>query len=159
MPTIGRGYVDLERGVFYRRGMGRRQTKKKQTPVKLAPRLLAHLRRWKRLGIARNAVVEWNGAHVKSVRKGFATAARAARLNATPHILRHTCATWLMQRGADLWDAAGFLGLTVKQLEETYGHHHPDYQRDAVEALGGQNGERNPVNKTRRGMPNVTKIA
>jgi integrase len=159
MPTIGRGYVDLERGVFYRRGMGRRQTKKKQTPVKLAPRLLAHLRRWKRLGIARDAVVEWNGVPVKSVRKGFNTAARAAGLNATPHILRHTCATWLMQRGADLWDAAGFLGMTVKQLEETYGHHHPDYQRDAIEALGGQNGERNPVNKTRRGTPNVTKIA
>ena len=46
----------------------------------------------------------------------------------TPHILRHTCATWLMQSGVDLWDAEGFLGMTVKQLEETYGHHHPDYQ-------------------------------
>jgi integrase len=158
IPTIGHGHVDLERGVFYRRAIGRRQSKKRQPPVKLAPRLLAHLRRWKRLGIARNTVIEWNGAPVKSVRKGFAAAARAVGLTATPHILRHTCATWLMQRGADLWDAAGFLGMTVKQLEETYGHHHPDYQREAAEALGGQNGERKTVNKTRQSTSSVTKI-
>jgi integrase len=161
MPAVGRGHVDLERGVFYRRGIGRRQTKKRQPPVKLAPRLLAHLRRWQRLGLSKKSVVEWNGSPVQSVRKGFAAAVRAAGLEGriTPHILRHTCATWLMQSGVDLWDAAGFLGMTVKQLEETYGHHHPDYQRQAAEALGGQNGARNPVNKTRHGTPNVTKIA
>jgi hypothetical protein len=33
-----------------------------------------------------------------------------------------------MQRGADLWDAAGYLGMTVALLEKTYGHHHPDFQ-------------------------------
>jgi integrase len=160
MPTVGRGHVDLDRGVFYRRGIGRRQTKKRQPPVKLAPRLLAHLRRWQRLGLSKKSVVEWNGAPVKSVRKGFAAAVRAAGLEGkvTPHILRHTCATWLMQSGVDLWDVAGFLGMTVKQLEQTYGHHHPDYQRGAAEALGGQNGERNTVNKTRRERSNVTKI-
>jgi hypothetical protein len=64
-----------------------------------------------------------------------------------------------MQKGVDLWDAAGFLGMTVQQLEATYGHHHPDYQRGAAEALGGQNGERNTVNKSRRVEANVTKIA
>jgi integrase len=161
MPTVGRGHVDLERGVFYRRGIGRRQTKKRQPPVKLAPRLLAHLRRWQRLGLSKKSVVEWNGAPVGSVRKGFAAAVRAAGLEGkvTPHILRHTCATWLMQSGVDLWDAAGFLGMTAKQLEETYGHHHPDYQREAAEALGGQYGERNTVNKTRRGASNDAKIA
>lgn len=70
-----------------------------------------------------------NGAAVESVRKGFAAAMRAAGPSEkiTPHNLRHTCATWLMQSGVDLRDAAGFLGMTVKQLEETYGHHHPDY--------------------------------
>jgi integrase len=161
MPTVGRGYIDLERGVFYRRAIGRKQTKKRQPPVKIALRLLAHLRRWQRLGLSKNSVVEWNGEPVESVRKGFAAAVRAAGLSSkiTPHILRHTCATWLMQNGVDLWDAAGFLGMTVKQLEETYGHHHPDFQREAAEALGGQNGDRNNVNKRRRAAPNVTNIA
>jgi integrase len=161
MPTIGRGHVDLDRGVFYRRAIGRRQTKKRQPPVRLPPRLLAHLRRWKRLGLSRKAVIEWNGAPVQSVRKGFEAAVKAAGLgvDVTPHILRHTCATWLMQNGVDLWDAAGFLGMTVQQLETTYGHHHPDFQREAAEALGGQNGERNTVNKKRRNATNVTNIA
>jgi hypothetical protein len=59
MPSVGRGHVDLERDVFYRRAIGRRQTKKRQPPVKLAPRLLTHLRRWQRLGLAKKAVVEW----------------------------------------------------------------------------------------------------
>jgi integrase len=160
MPTLGRGHVDLERGVFYRRAIGRRQTKKRQPPVKLPARLLAHLRRWGRLGLARKAVVEWNGKPVKSVRKGFAAARLAAELDVevTPHILRHTCATWLMQSGVPVWEAAGFLGMTVQQLEQGYGHHHPDYQEEAVAALGGQYGARNTVNKTRRTLTNVTKI-
>jgi integrase len=158
MPTIGRGHVDLDRGVFYRHAIGRRQTKKRQPPVRLPSRLLAHLRRWKRLRLSRKAVIEWNGAPVLSVRKGFEAAIKAAGLSAdvTPHVLRHTCATWLMQKGVELWDVAGFLGMTVQQLEQTYGHHHPDFQREAADALGGQNGERNTVNKKRRNAANVT---
>jgi integrase len=161
MPRVDRGHVDLEQGVFYRRAVGRRQTKKRQPPVKLPPRLLAHMRRWAAHGLARKTVVEWNGKPVESVRKGFATAVEAAGLGAdvTPHILRHTCATWLMQGGVNLWDAAGFLGMTVQQLEATYGHHHPDYQQEAITALGGQNAARNTVNKSRQTAANVTKIA
>jgi len=64
-----------------------------------------------------------------------------------------------MQNGGELWDAAGFLGMTVQQLEQTYGHHHPDFQREAAEALGGQNGERNTVNKKRRKAVNITNLA
>jgi integrase len=159
IPTVGRGHVDLERGVFYRLAIGRRRTKKRQPPVKLPPRLLAHVRRWAARGLARKAVVEWNGKPVESVRKGFAAAVQAAGLgvDVTPHILRHTCATWLMQSGVNLWDAAGFLGMTVQQLEQGYGHHHPEYQEQAATALGGQYGARNIVNKTRRIEPNATK--
>ena len=54
----------------------------------------------------------------------------------TPHILRHTAATWLMQAGADIWDAANYLGMSVKMLEEVYGHHHPDYQKDVAARVG-----------------------
>ena len=74
--AIGRGHIDLDRGVFYRRAKGARETKKRQTPVRLPDRLLAHLRRWHRLGIATHAVVEWNGKPVRSVRKGFAAVVR-----------------------------------------------------------------------------------
>jgi integrase len=52
------------------------------------------------------------------------------------HSLRHTAATWLMQAGVDMWEAAGWLGMTVEQLEANYGHHHPDFQEEAAEAFG-----------------------
>jgi integrase len=165
MPTIGRGFVDLDRGVFHRRANGARQTKKRQPPVRLPDRLLAHLRRWHRLGIAKDAVVEWNGKPVRSVRKAFAMAVKAAGLDGTgitPHVLRHTATTWAMQAGGDLWQIAGFLGMTVEMLERVYGHHHPDFQREAAEAVArspGQKWDRNPVNKLRQTSPNVAKIA
>ena len=53
----------------------------------------------------------------------------------TPHTLRHTAATWLMQQGTDLWQTAGFLGMSVEQLERTYGHHHPDHLKEARDAI------------------------
>jgi integrase len=160
-PAIGRGYVDLERGVFHRSAEGARETKKRQPPARLPDRLLAHLRRWKRLDIATNAVVEWNGKPVRSVRKGFAAAVKTAELDkpVTPHTLRHTAATWMMQNGADLWQAAGFLGMTVEMLERRYGHHHPDFQRDAAAAVAsspGQKRDRNPVNKAGQTRLSVT---
>jgi integrase len=52
------------------------------------------------------------------------------------HTLRHTAATWSMQAGTDIWQAAGWLGITVEQLQENYGHHHPDFQSEAAEAFG-----------------------
>lgn len=160
-PAVGRGYVDTDSGVFYRRRQGSRQTKKRQPPVRLPARLLAHLRRWKRLGIARHAVVEWNGKPVASVRKSFASAANAAGINRhiTPHICRHTAATWAMQQGADIWDAAGYLGMSPEVLERVYGHHHPDFQSDVADKMSGQNRDRNPVNKQRQKAMDVAKMA
>jgi hypothetical protein len=52
MPTIGRGYVDLDRGIFKRKPDNKKETSKKQPTVPLPPRLLAHMRRWQRLGIS-----------------------------------------------------------------------------------------------------------
>ena len=164
-PAIGRGYVDLERGVFYRRAQGARETKKRQPPIRLDGRLLAHLRRWHRLGISVHSVIEWNDKPVHSVRKGFASAVRAAGLeNVTPHTLRHTAATWAMQNGADLWQTAGYLGMTVETLEAVYGHHYPDYQADAAAAIAGrksrrQDGDRMGVNKRGQTQTSATKIA
>ena len=47
--------------------------------------------------------VEWHGQSVQSVSPAFKTAVRLAKLagNVTPHTLRHTAATWLMQAGVD----------------------------------------------------------
>ena len=44
-------------------------------------------------------------------------------------------ATWLMQRGVPIWQAAGYLGMSAEMIERTYGHHHPDYMRAAAQAI------------------------
>jgi integrase len=132
--TVGHGWVDLERGVFYRRPAGQRETKKRQPTIPLPDRLLAHMRRWKRNG--QRFAVEWNGETVQNIKKAFANVAADAGLgDVTPHVLRHTAATWLMQAGTDMWEAAGYLGMTVEMLSQRYGHHHPDHLAGAKRAF------------------------
>jgi integrase len=134
----GRSFVDLERGLFYRLAQGQRPTKKRQPPAPIPGRLLAHMRRWHRLGIAKSHFVEWNGKPVSSVKTAMNTATRLAKLRGrvTPHTFRHTAATWLMQAGVSMFRAAGFLGMSVETLDRVYGHHHPDYLSDAADAIG-----------------------
>ena len=55
--------------------------------------------------------------------------------DAGPHVLRHSAAAWLMQAGTDLWEAAGYLGMTVEMLSQRYGHHHPDHLAGATQAF------------------------
>jgi integrase len=135
---LGRSYVDLERGIFYRKPIGKRATKKRQTPAPIPPRLLAHLRRWRNRKLIATCFVEFNGKPVASVKKGFKSAVGLAGLpgKVTPHTLRHTAATWLMQRGVPIWEAAGFLGMSPEVLQDTYGHHHPDHLQGAAQAIG-----------------------
>lgn len=136
-PTVGHGYVDVERGLFYRRPPGTRETKKRTPPVGLDSRLLAHLRRWRDKGLSSSFVVEWNGQPVERVHKAFRAARDAAGLGpeVTPHVLRHTAATWGMQNRADPYALSGMLGMTLEVLQDVYGHHHPDHNRAAAAAI------------------------
>jgi integrase len=138
-PTaaLGRSFVDLNAGLYYRRRRGAAETKKRQPTIPIPPRLLAHMRRWKRHGIIRDHFVEFNGSAVKSVKTAFKRAVSLAELvpTASPHTLRHTAATWLMQNGVSLWTAAGFLGMSVETLQRVYGHHHPDYMKEATDGI------------------------
>jgi integrase len=146
----GRSFVDLEAGIFYRLAEGQRITNKRQPPVPLPPRLLAHLRRWQSMGLFKTFFVEWNGEKTASVKTAFASADRLAGLDEsqgriTPHVLRHTAATWLMQAGVDRWEAAGFLGMSVELIEKVYGHHHPDHLSKAAGAIGKKPPPRVPL--------------
>lgn len=133
----GRSYIDLERGVFYRLAQGTRATKKRQPPVPIPARLLAHLRRWKEMGISKEYPVEYRGQPIKSVKVAMARAVELAGLEPgiTPHTLRHTAVTWLMQSRVSIWDAASYVGMSATLVERTYGHHHPDYMARAAHAL------------------------
>lgn len=134
MPHTAGGHVDTGAGRIYRRGAGQAETKKRQPPIPIPRKLLAHLRRWERNGA--RFVVEVEGQRVGSLKTAWRTALREAGIeHCTRHDLRHTAITWAMQRGIDKWTAAGFFGVTLDVLEGTYGHHHPDFLQGAVEAM------------------------
>lgn len=157
-PTPPAGaYVDLDASVIYRRGKAEREKKNKKRPiVKIPPRLLAHMKRWHRADQARaaevrrridagediapfaNTVLHYGGkAFAGRIRTGFEGIVADAGLPAeiTPHWLRHTAATWLMEADVSPWDAAGYLGMTVQMLEDNYAHHRPDYQGKAAKGV------------------------
>jgi integrase len=141
--AAGRSYVDLERGIFYRLAQGKRTTNKRQPPAPIPPRLLAHMRRWERLGLLGGHFVEFNGRPIRSVKTAFSRAVQVAGLSSeggkiVPHTLRHTAATWLMQSGISIWQAAGYLGMSAEILDRVYGHHSPDYLKRAATAITGK---------------------
>lgn len=149
-------WVDLESATIYRRGKQEREHRTKRRPlVRMPARLLAHMRRWHSLDEAAAiaarqndpdapplaSVLHHGGAPIAGrIRRGFESCVRDAGLEGeiTPHWMRHTCATWLMENDCPLWDAAAYAGMSTTVLEKHYGHHRPDYQKKARTALGGR---------------------
>jgi len=81
-------------------------------------------------------VIEFRGNKVGTVKNGFAAACRRASLTGvTPHILRHTGATWMALDGIPLAEIARMLGDSEATVEKVYAKHHPDYLRSAARAL------------------------
>lgn len=133
-PRAGVGWIDVGNGVFHRRPPVRANSKKRQPPIPLPGRLLAHLERWERKGLA--GPVEWNRAPVERVGRAFRKVAKAAGLaGVTPHTLRHTATTWLMQAGVDPWAVGGYLGMSIETVSRVYAHHHPDHLKAAIEGF------------------------
>lgn len=128
--------VDLVNARIDFNSPGTRRTKKRRAHIPIPRKLLPHLIRARLRGTELGFIINDNGANIHDLKRSFASACRRARLSdVTPHVLRHTCATWLMQAGVPIWEAAGFLGMTRETLENVYGHHHPDFLRQAAEAL------------------------
>jgi len=102
-------------------------------------------------------LIRYQGAPVKKLRRSWGTVAKlAAKLTAEheskrmgkkvvaratkdgPHIMRHSCCTWLMAAGVDVYEVSGYTGVSVEVLLEVYGHHHPDFRSNAATATGNQ---------------------
>lgn len=142
----GRPFIDLDAGVFYRAWEGERvASNKRAPPIRLPERLLAHMRRWHRLGA--KYVVEYLGNPVdpkRAFRNLVDEVLGDDAKGIVRHTLRHTSATWLMQAGTDKWEASGYLGMTLETLEKTYGHHHPDHQAGVGAAFTSGRAGRKP---------------
>jgi len=152
-PTAG--WFDLANGVLHRRGSMTRISNKRQPPARIHARLLPHLRRWYQADTAKGFthVIRYQGDSVKKLRRSWGTVGRLAAKrtaereskrtgkNVTPrevqdgpHIMRHSCCTWLMAAGVDVYEVSGYTGVSVEVLLNVYGHHHPDFQANAATA-------------------------
>ncbi len=129
--------INLDGGIMRRKPHGAVQTKKRAPPIRIGKRLSFWLPFWKRHdGNGATYVIHYKGGRITKLRRSFETAREAAGLpeDVTPHTMRHSRATHLMRQKIDPVDAAAFLGMTVEQYLRTYGHHHPDWQKDAADA-------------------------
>ncbi|MCC8967906.1 tyrosine-type recombinase/integrase [Bradyrhizobium sp. Pear76] len=132
IPTIGRGYVNLDNGEFRRLAYGKKQSNKRQPTVDLPPRLLAHMRRWHRLGISTKAVIEVHGKPVQRVSNGWdgvvekaGLATEIKELKVVPHTLRHTSISWYLRSGVPIDKVSDYCGVSIQIIKKVYGHHIP----------------------------------
>ena len=129
--------IDLTAGIMRRRPYREReQSRKRAPPVRLGRRIIAHLKRWRRLDPHATHVVHWDGKPIVRFSNSWPVALARSGLDAgvTLHTLRHTRATWLLQKGVDAWQVAGHLGMTLTTLQRVYGHHAASYQKEAADA-------------------------
>lgn len=132
--AIGRGHVDLEHGIFIRKAMGAKETTKRQPTIPLPPRLLAHMRRWHRLGISKHSVIEWRGEQVERVSKGWLAVREASSLDdqVIPHTLRHTAITWYLRSGKNPHQVSDYCGVSMHIINKHYKHHMPGGFDDVI---------------------------
>jgi integrase len=127
LPTIGRSYVDLDRGVFQRLALGKQESNKRQPTVPIPPKLLMHLRRWKRLGISNHSVIEWQGHAIKAIahRSWKAIREAAGFPDVRMHTLRHTAISWYLRSGVPIETVGDYCGVSVNIIRSVYKHHLP----------------------------------
>lgn len=133
-PNTSGGWVDLDNGLIK---WQQSHTNKRQPRITPIPKNLMPLLRLLRRRNRQYVLESQSNTRLKSLEKSWAKCCKIAGVaNATPHTLRHTCGTWMAQRGVPLWQIAGYIGMTVEMASKVYLHHSPEYLRGAAEAIG-----------------------
>lgn len=120
------GHADIERGILFRRGSGEQETSKRRPPARLSERLRSHMAHWRNIDNENlSHIIHRHGQPLAHIHKPFRRVVKAAGLgtDVTPHVLRHTCASWLLWKGVPVWEVAGIIGATNDLVDNTYGHH------------------------------------
>lgn len=135
---IGRGFVNLDQGLIYRKAIGARATNKRQPPVPAGPEIGRMLKLWAKADGYHGPVVSFDGQPIASVKTAFNKAVALAGLGkgVCPYTLRHTTASWLVQKGAPTRKVAELLGTSEAMIEKHYGHLAPDHLRAEAGLIG-----------------------
>lgn len=124
------GYIDF--------GAGR--GKKRRVTVKINDGLRDTL-----IYAAEGATCKWVIAHgdkpIANIRHSFIETAKRARLkDVTPHTLRHTAVSWMVQENVPMHIISGYVGMSIKLIQTVYGHLSPTHYQQAIEALSRPRG-------------------
>lgn len=120
------GHCDLSKGILFRRGSAERETSKARPPVRLNRRLHSRMARWAKMDYGTvSHVIHYQGQRIAKMKRAWASVVKEAGLgrDVTPHVLRHTCASWLLWEGRTIWDVAGIIGADASTVERVYAHH------------------------------------
>jgi len=142
VESLSSGWIDLDRGILHRKGVAEPETKKRAPSVPLGDRLWAHMRRWRKLSA--RFLIEHNAGPVEDVKEAFESACELAGLarragdpqRITPHVLRHTCCSWMLQAGLSEWKVGEYVGMTPALVASVYGHIGEETQRATANAIG-----------------------
>lgn len=125
--------VHFDTGLIDYRKPGRRQTKKRRTITPMTRkvrRMLAHAAR----RTNHTHVITWAGEPIERVAKAAIAAAERAGIEGfSPHVLRHTMASWAVQRRVPIFTVGKMLGQTVASTTERYAKLAPDDVMAAME--------------------------
>lgn len=117
---------------------GRRQTKKRRPTIPMAPTVAAWAKDW-----GPGYLITYYDSPLTTL-EFFDTLREAAELpHASPHVIRHTVATWLASQGVPKWDRHEFMGWKEQGSTTAAGYEHfdPTHMRAAamaIERLFGQ---------------------
>lgn len=135
--------VDLETGVVDFRLPGVVHRRKRRAVTVVPPRLLRTLSHLKPLSKCSH-VIAIGSKRVRVIRRAFETVAKRAGLEwITPHVLKHTAITWGL-RVATPWTVSGMTATSLRTLEQVYGKHLVEDQREAAAAISHNRGMRKP---------------
>lgn len=128
--------VDFDRRRVYFRIGNEKVRQKGRATVPINDRLLPALIEAKK-GATTDYVVEYAGGPVKSVGVGIRRAAKRAGLGSIgPHVLRHTAAVWMAEKGVPLEAIAAYLGhKSTAVTSKHYAQFQPDFLLAASRAL------------------------
>lgn len=123
------GYIDLDRGIIFRRGDNEPETTKRRPPVRINPTLSRFLRAARKSEDDEvSYVVSGSGTRIQKLRRAWNTVRRSAGLgpDVTPHTLRHTCVSWHLWDGKTTWEVGQIVGADASTIDRVYGHHKLD---------------------------------
>lgn len=127
--------VHFDTGLIDYRKPGRPQTKKRRTVSPMTVSLRRALMHAKKHSRSKH-VISWAGERIDRIAKSVIAAAERAEIEGfSPHVLRHTFASWAVQKRVPIYNVGLALGQTVASTTARYAKLAPDDIAAVMEAV------------------------